>query len=372
MVGAFTTSNFGAATTFAMPVGLALINVVFVLRVLPESMPEGVLLHQGTRLTPPMLRATPPLIRPPMPSRGPMPKLREHQEVQEVHRKVQPEVVREVAQEDEIRGDVSQALGGSCCRCGALELLFAGFRLLRQDKTSTLWRLCAATFCAYFVFFGFICNYQIFLQTALHVMPTGSASYIASFSLFSLCTKSSIMPMRQVLSERALIQLGFVALAVGSALLAALRPTPASVTAAALAMAVGLIASPVMLSVASAITPSSRQGAVQALLQAFSCLAEGVGPATFGWLLASTPPGRNVTALPGLPFCLGVGVATLGLLSATSAIDRGTGGTDQPDEAAGGSTSSKTMRSLSYPLMLAASSPTPRAKLESRGLFDDL
>lgn len=183
------------------------------------------------------------------------------------------------------------------------------------------------------------------------------------------------MPLHQILSERALIQLGFAAFALGSALLAALRPTSASVTAAAFAMAVGLIASPVMLSVASAITPSSRQGAVQALLQAFSCLAEGVGPATFGWLLASTP-GKDVSALPGLPFCLGVGVSALGLLCARSAIDRGTGGTD--GQACDNSSSSNTMRSLSSPLMPAAcsshasSSPTPRATLESRGLFDDL
>ena len=206
VVGAFTTSNFGAGTTFAMPVGLALINAVFVWRVLPESMPEGVLLHQVTRSTPPMLRATPPLVRPTGPS-----ELREHDLREHDRKLVHREVVREVIREDERRGEPSEALGGGigCCsgcrHCchqgGALDLVFAGFRLLRQDKTNTLWRLCAATFCAYFVFFGFICNYQIFLQTALHVMPTESAAYIASFSLFSLCTKSSIMPLRQVASR---------------------------------------------------------------------------------------------------------------------------------------------------------------------------
>ena len=85
-------------------------------------------------------------------------------------------------------------------------------------------------------------------------------------------------------------------------------------------MAVGLIAAPVMASVASAITPSSRHGAVQALLRAFSSLSEGAGPAAFGWLLASLPGGPRA-ALPGLPFALGVAAAALGLCLSAGAIE---------------------------------------------------
>ena len=90
----------------------------------------------------------------------------------------------------------------------------------------------------------------------------------------------------------------------------------------AFVIAVGLIAAPVMASVASAITPSSRHGAVQALLQAFSSLSEGAGPAAFGWLLASLPGGPRA-ALPGLPFALGVAAAALGLCLSAGAIERG-------------------------------------------------
>ena len=166
------------------------------------------------------------------------------------------------------------------------------------------------------------------------------------------------MPLRQVLSERALIQLGFGAFGLGCALLGMLEPTPSAVHAAAFMMAVGLIASPVMLSVASSVTPSTRQGAVQALLQAFQALAEGVGPAVFGWLLAALP-GWGGTALPGLPFCLGIAIAALGLIQAASAIRL----------------SESTLLSLRSPLMpkpsRSADSCTP-IKLKSQGLFDDL
>ena len=109
----------------------------------------------------------------------------------------------------------------SCARCcGGLRLLTAGFGLLRDDGMGALWRLCVANFMAYFVFFGFITNFQLFLQTSLNLSSTDCASYIATFSLFSLGTKSSILPLRRLLTERTLITLGFCAFAAGCLLLA--------------------------------------------------------------------------------------------------------------------------------------------------------
>ena len=40
------------------------------------------------------------------------------------------------------------------------------FGKLGLDASGVLWRLCAGTFCVYLSFFGFITNYQLFLQTA--------------------------------------------------------------------------------------------------------------------------------------------------------------------------------------------------------------
>ena len=66
------------------------------------------------------------------------------------------------------------------------------------------------------------------LQTSLRLSSGESANYLATFALFSLCTKLSIAPLRRVFSERALIQLGFGGFGLGSLLLAALPPTTAS------------------------------------------------------------------------------------------------------------------------------------------------
>ena len=284
--GAYTTEQFGAAATFSVPVLLAMSNVAYVAFVLPESMPQK-------------LAPTPKALRRGSPVGTYMPTM--------------------VSLREEEEGGAARR----CARCcGGLQLLTAGFGLLRDDGMGALWRLCVANFMAYFVFFGFITNFQLFLQTSLNLSSTDCASYIATFSLFSLGTKSSILLLRRLLTERALITLGFCAFAAGCLLLATLAPTSATILGAAFMMAVGLIAAPVMASVASAITPSSRHGAVQALLQAFSSLSEGAGPAAFGWLLASLPGGPRA-ALPGLPFALGVAAAALGLCLSAGAIERG-------------------------------------------------
>ena len=220
------------------------------------------------------------------------------------------------------------------CDCvSALPL--ASLRLLFRDSSGCLGRLCAAQFCAYALFFGFICNYQIFLQTALSFDGSHSAIYIASFGVMSFATKSSIFPLRKCLAEVTLIRIGFVgararparppapppppaccasgsacpllrretlprqhtpstathpapdtprpcgptrtpshfpprsslppaatAFAIGCALVA-LPPVEPVVLVASFLMAVGLVVSPCLASIASSLTPASQHGAVQ-------------------------------------------------------------------------------------------------------------
>ena len=137
VVGAHTTTTFGPATTFALPVCLALANATYVWLVLPESMPErGLLPPRDPQLTPPMLRGTSLLLKtgPPIPAPAPVP----------------------VVQEGGEPGEAPVVWCGD--RCGGFGLVFAGFRLLGQDKTGILWGLCSANFLAYLIFFGFICS----------------------------------------------------------------------------------------------------------------------------------------------------------------------------------------------------------------------
>ena len=211
-----------------------------------------------------------------------------------------------------------------CSRCDGLAGLHpaAAFRLLRRDASGAMWRLCAAAFCAYASFFGFICNYQLYLQTAFGFTASDCAIFVAGFGLVSFCTKCSIGLLRTCLSEPALVRLGFSSF-IAAALVMAAAPTHALFSSGAMLMAVGLIAPPVLAAIASTaeIELSSKEpavGAVQALIVAFGALAEGVSPLAFG-LLLDVAAG---TDWPGLPFVAGGAIACFGWYCAAGAIAR--------------------------------------------------